>query len=137
MNIENRLLYLAEKASKRGDIPVAAIIMQNGNIISEAYNKRNATNNIFDHAEIIAIKKASKKLKRWNLNDCVMYVSLKPCSMCESIIKQARIDTVYFYIEKPHYKKEYSKVKLEKKNDNQFNSSYQQLLSDFFKKLRN
>lgn len=137
MNIENRLLYLANKASKRGDIPVAAIIVQNDNIISEAYNKRNATNYIFDHAEIIAIKKASRKLKRWNLNDCIMYVSLKPCSMCESIIKQARINTVYYYMEKPNYKKEYSKVKLEKKNDNQFNSSYQQLLSNFFKKLRN
>lgn len=136
MEIENRLLYLAKKASKRGDIPVAAIIVQNSRIIAEAYNKRNITKNIFDHAEIIAVKKASRKLKRWNLNDCIMYVSLKPCSMCESVIKQARINTVYYYMEKPDYKKEYAKVILEKKNNNQFTASYQQLLSDFFKKLR-
>ncbi len=136
MNIDEILYNLARKASKKGEIPVSAIIVKNNKIIAKAYNRKNKTKNILDHAEIIAIKKANKKLHKWNLSDCIMYVTLKPCSMCEQIINQTRISKIYYYLEKPDYKKEYSNVKYLKLDNLEFKSSYQQLLSDFFKKLR-
>lgn len=98
-NYKNILKRLNQKAIENGDIPVSAIIIHNDKIIAKAYNQKYKNNNPFDHAEIIAIKKASKKIKTSNLSECEMYVSLYPCSMCREVIKESKIKKVYYYTE--------------------------------------
>ena len=85
----------AKKANKKNEIPVGAVIVKNGKIISKAYNKKNKTNKVIDHAEILAITKANKKLKNWRLDNCEIYITLEPCPMCASAIEQARISKIY------------------------------------------
>lgn len=87
-------------AIKNGDIPVSCIIVKNNEIISCGYNKKYKNNNPFDHAEIIAIKKACKKLKTTNLSECELYVTLYPCMMCQGAIIEARIKKVYYILNK-------------------------------------
>ena len=106
------LIKLAKRAAEKDEVPVSAIIVKSDKIISKAFNKREKNHNVLDHAEIIAIKQASKKLKDWRLFDCDLYVTLKPCSICENIIKQSRIKHVYYLIDKPETKKEYNKQNL-------------------------
>lgn len=108
--IEKKLLTLAEKAKKIGEIPISALIIKENKIVSCAYNKRQCKNDVTGHAEIIAIRKAAKKLKDWRLNDCELYVTLKPCSMCIEVIKQSRIKNTYYFLEKLSTKKEYNKT---------------------------
>lgn len=118
------------KAYRKNEIPVAAIVVRNGKIISKSYNKRNLTNNPLHHAEIICLVKASKKLKTWKLSDCDMYVTLEPCPMCKSVINEARIRNVYFLSSKSksiHYKTKYSLC---------YNIEFSDLLTSFFKKIR-
>ncbi len=130
------LIKLAQKAASEDEVPVSAIVVKNGKIISKAYNKRNKSKCILGHAEIIAIKKANKKIKDWRLNDCDLYVTLKPCSMCNEVIFQSRIANVYYIIDKPENKKEYKRTYVRKlKNDNQ-SDLYINILSSFFQKKR-
>lgn len=89
-------LKMAELAYIDGDVPVGAIIIKDNKIIAKAYNKREKTKNITDHAELIAIKKACKKIGDWRLNGCTMYVTLEPCAMCKGAISQSRIDKVIY-----------------------------------------
>ena len=96
-NIYCKLLYkLAYKAYKKNEIPVSALIVKNGKVIAKSYNKKNINKNSLLHAEIICLQKAYKKLKRWNLNDCEMYITLEPCDMCKHLIEESRIDNVYY-----------------------------------------
>lgn len=85
----------AQKAYNKLEIPVGAVIVKDGKIISRAHNIKEEKQDTTKHAEIIAIQKASKKLKTWRLNDCEMYVTLEPCSMCAGAIIQSRIKKVY------------------------------------------
>ena len=87
-------------AINNGDIPVSCIILKDNLIISKAYNKKYKNNNPLDHAEIIAIKNACKKLKTTNLMDCTMLVTLKPCDMCKELIKEVRLKNVYYILDK-------------------------------------
>ena len=87
---------LAKKSLSIDEVPVGAVIVQNGKIVARAYNKKETANNPLGHAEIIAINKACKKLKKWRLNDCDIYVTLEPCSMCLSALIQARINCIYY-----------------------------------------
>ncbi len=84
----------AKKSGK--DIPVGAVIVKNGEIISKAVNQREKRQNAIYHAEILAIRRACRKLKNWRLNDCEIYVTLEPCPMCASAILQARIGKIYY-----------------------------------------
>lgn len=86
----------AKKAYKNGDIPVGAVIVKDGIIISKAYNKKHKNNNPLRHAEIIAIDKACKKLGDFRLEGCEMYVTKEPCVMCFGAILSARIDKVCY-----------------------------------------
>lgn len=88
----------AIKAALRADneIAVGAIIVKDGEVISSACNKKEALNDVTAHAEILAIREAAKKLNRWRLEDCEMYVTLEPCPMCAWAIIQSRLKTVYF-----------------------------------------
>ena len=92
----NIALNEAKKSLKYGEVPVGCIIVYKNKIIAKAFNMKERKKCALYHAEIIAIKKASKKIKNWRLNDCDMYVTLKPCPMCSSAIKQSRIKKVYY-----------------------------------------
>ena len=81
----------AGNAYKHNEVPVGAIIVSNGKIIAKGNNQRENSGDVTKHAELIAIRKASKKKKDWRLNDCTMYVTLFPCPMCASAIIQSRI----------------------------------------------
>ena len=89
-----RAIELAKSAI--GEIPVGAVIVKDGNVIAKACNKKEQLNDVTAHAEILAIREAEKKLGRWRLDDCEMYVTLEPCPMCAWAIVNARIKTVYF-----------------------------------------
>ena len=128
----------ALKASKKNEVPVGSVIVQNKKIIARGYNKRIKNNIVISHAEINTLIKAQKKLKDWRLDDCDLYVTLKPCSMCEKIINQSRIRNVYYLVDKKFDNKEYNKTKykqmFEGNKDLEYN--YKELLSDFFKNIR-
>lgn len=135
-NIYNVLIKLANKASKKGEVPVSAIIVKNNKIIAKSYNKREKNSDILGHAEIRVIRKASKKLKTWKLDNCCIYVSLKPCSMCEKIIKESRIRECYYLVDKLNYKKEYNCTKFTKKSELSTEELLKQILRNFFEKKR-
>lgn len=98
--IIEKLKKLNNIALKHGDVPVSCIIVKNNKIIAKEYNKRQKKNSPLAHAEILAIIKATKRIKTWNLNDCELYVTLEPCEMCKSIINEARIKKVYYILNK-------------------------------------
>ena len=132
----NSLLKLAKKASDKGEIPVAAIIEKDGKVIAKAYNKKHCANIPVYHAEILAIKKACRKLKTWHLDDCSMYVTLEPCPMCYYAIVESRIKNVYYMLDSKYYDSINNKLNKTEKIK-VANDEYLQLLQDFFKKLRN
>ena len=85
----------ARKAYNKLEVPVGAVIVKDGKVIARAYNQKEMKKDTINHAEILAIKKASKKLESWRLVDCDMYVTLEPCSMCAGALIQSRIRKVY------------------------------------------
>ncbi len=85
----------ARKAEKILEVPVGAVIVKDNKIIARAYNQKETKYDTTKHAEIMAIQKASKKLKSWRLTDCEMYVTLEPCPMCVGALIQSRIKKVY------------------------------------------
>ena len=84
----------AKKAYKLDEVPIGCVIVQNDKIIARGYNRRNTDKNTLAHAELSAIKKASKKTGDWRLEDCTMYVTLEPCQMCAGAIVQSRLGKV-------------------------------------------
>jgi tRNA(adenine34) deaminase len=85
---------LAKKAYENGDVPIGCVIVYEDKIIGRGYNRRNKDKTTLAHAEILAIKKASKFMGDWRLEGCRMYVTLEPCQMCAGAILQARIPEV-------------------------------------------
>ena len=81
----------AKKAYALGEVPIGCVIVYNGQIIGRGYNRRTIDKNVLAHAEIVAIKKACKKMGDWRLEDCTMYVTLEPCQMCSGAIVQSRM----------------------------------------------
>ena len=84
----------AKKAYRLDEVPIGCVIVQNDKIIARGYNRRNTDKNTLAHAELSAIKKASKKTGDWRLEDCTMYVTLEPCQMCAGSIVQSRLGKV-------------------------------------------
>ena len=84
----------AKKAYALDEVPIGCVIVQDNKIIARGYNRRNTDKNALAHAEISAIKKASKKTGDWRLEDCTMYVTLEPCQMCAGAIVQSRMKKV-------------------------------------------
>ena len=84
----------AKKAKALDEVPIGCVIVHDGKIIARGYNRRNTDKNTLSHAELNAIRKASKKLGDWRLEGCTMYVTLEPCQMCAGALVQSRIDEV-------------------------------------------
>ena len=91
----------AKKAYKLGEVPIGCVIVYEGKIIGRGYNRRNTDKTPLAHAEISAIKKATKFMKDWRLEGCKLYVTLEPCQMCSGAIVQARIPEVIMAAENP------------------------------------
>ena len=89
-----KALQVAAKSGR--DIPVGAVIVKNGRIIAQAHNEKESKNDATAHAEILAIRAASRELNSWRLNGCDLYVTLEPCPMCMWAIIQSRIENLYF-----------------------------------------
>ncbi len=135
----------AEKANKNNEVPIGCVIVKDGKIIGRGYNRRMKDKNTLSHAELNAIKKASKKLKDWRLDDCEMYVTTEPCQMCSGAIVQARIKKVYIGCMNPKagcagsimnllQMDEFNhKVEIE---SGVLESECSEILKNFFKKLR-
>ena len=87
-------LRQAKKAYALGEVPIGCVIVHEGKIIGRGYNRRNTEKSTLAHAEIQAIRKASKVVGDWRLEDCTMYITLEPCQMCAGAIVQARIPKV-------------------------------------------
>ena len=93
----------AKKAYKLEEVPVGCVIVYQDKILAKSHNTRHKTKSVFDHAELIAIKKASKKINSWILEDCEMYVTLEPCLMCASTIIQSRIKRIIYAANEPKF----------------------------------
>ena len=135
----------AKKAASIGEVPIGCVIVYQDKIIGRGYNRRMVDKNTLSHAELNAIKKASKKLDDWRLDDCELYVTNEPCQMCAGAIVQARIKKVYIgcmnpkagcagsimnllQVDKFNHQVEMEKGILEEECSN--------LLKDFFRNLR-
>lgn len=84
----------ARKAAKIDEVPIGCVIVYEDKIIARGYNRRNTDKNTLAHAELTAIRKASKKTGDWRLEDCTMYITLEPCQMCAGAIVQSRMKEV-------------------------------------------
>lgn len=138
-------LRLAKKAAKLSEVPIGCVLVKDGTVIARGYNRRNTDKTTLAHAEIAVIKKASKVLADWRLEDCTLYVTLEPCPMCAGAIVQARIPRVVagcmnpkagcagsvlnlFYVPGLNHKVDFTKNVLEKECSD--------LLQEFFRELR-
>jgi len=130
--IIKQLIEEAKKSLKTDDVPVGAIIIENGKILSKAHNTREKTHKITGHAEINAIEKACKIKKTWHLEGCELYVTLEPCKMCLEVIKQAKIKKIK-YLSNQEKKVKESQIEMIKLETVE-NSS--ELLKEFFKNKR-
>ena len=130
--IYDELDKLIDKAVKKNEVPIAALMVKEGKIIAKAYNKVNKSNNILDHAEIICIRKASKKLHNWRLNDCELYVTLEPCDMCREVIKKSREGKVYYILSQNEHETEKDSEYIKLEDD----ANIKNKLVEFFKQKR-
>lgn len=134
----NELINLSKKSLKKSEVPIAALITdENGKIISKAHNTRNIKQQTINHAEILAITKANKKLKSWRLNKCTLYVTIEPCDMCKSVIKESRIQNVYYLLPRLPEKNQYNKTIFNKLKDmSEKEGKYQEIINKFWKNKR-
>lgn len=91
-----RALDLAKQAAALGEIPVGAVVVKDGAIVGEGYNRRETDRDATAHAEMLAIREACQRLNTWRLTGCTLVVTLEPCPMCTGAILQSRVDTVVF-----------------------------------------
>ena len=135
----------AKKAYAKLEVPIGAVIVKNGKIIARGHNQKEEKADTTMHEEIIAIKKASKKIGAWRLNGCEMYVTLEPCPMCAGAIINARLDKIYIGTmdEKngacgsvtnvlEEYKQNYSV----QKEEDIYQKECEEIVKKFFKELR-
>ena len=134
------LVQLMNKAYDINEVPVAALVVKDGNIIGRGFNQRIHKCSVLGHAEVIAIEEAEQALGDWRLSDCDLYVTLEPCNMCKEIIKESRIKNVYYITKKLNFKKGFYKTnicscddKLDKTKIEKINNK----LSEFFERKTN
>ncbi len=135
----------AKKAAALEEVPIGCVIVCDGKIIARGYNRRNIDKNTLSHAELNAIRKASKKLGDWRLEGCTMYVTLEPCQMCAGALVQSRIDEVVIGCMNPKAGCAGSVLNLlqvegfnhqVKITENVLQEECSSMLSDFFRSLR-
>lgn len=131
----------AQKAYDKLEIPVGAVIVKNGRIISRAHNLKETKQTATAHAEILAIQKANKKLNNWRLVDCDIYVTLEPCDMCMGAILSSRIKNIYIGTLDPKKKEKIDINKYKEEYDTNIEYGIMQekseeILKNFFKNLR-
>lgn len=138
-------LNLAGLSFKNGDVPIGAVVVYDNEIIGRGYNRKELLNDATEHAEIMALKEASKYLNSYHLEDCDLYVTLEPCVMCSGAIINFRIGNVYIGAKNQRFGTCGSMINL---HDMDFNhktnvefgimeSECSNLISEFFKTLRN
>ena len=134
----NEALKYAKTACGKDEVPIACVITKDNKILSKGYNKRERTKDATAHAEILAIKKACKKLKSWRLSDCILYVTLQPCTMCFGAILNARIKKVVYGAKDLSYAYDADKINLNHKTELVYleNSECARILSDYFSNKR-
>ena len=129
----------AKKAYQIDEVPIGTVIVKDNKIISKAYNKKEKKKLVTQHAEIIAIEKACKKLKTWHLDDCELYTTLEPCLMCSGAIIQSRIKKIYCSVKNDN--NDFQKIVIE----NNYNANIEyglyekeslDLIQSFFNKKR-
>lgn len=134
----NLALKQALKAYKKQEVPIGAIIVKNGKIISKAYNKKENKQITTKHAEIIAIERACKKLKTWHLDGCEIYTTMEPCLMCYGAIEQSRISKIYYGLKNMNFGFK-SKYNIETKLqvcECKISNEYIDYIKSFFKEKR-
>ena len=135
----------AKKAYALGEVPIGCVIVYEGKIIGRGYNRRTIDKNVIAHAEMMAIRKACRKMNDWRLEDCTMYVTLEPCQMCSGAIVQSRMKKVVIGCMNP--KAGCAGSVLDMFHEDGFNHQVEtevglmgdicsQMLKDFFKELR-
>lgn len=136
-------IAIEESKKSEKDVPVGAVIVKDGKIISKAHNTKEVENDSTAHAEINALRIAQKFLKTWHLDDCEMYVTLEPCPMCAWAIMQSRIKTVYFGSYDAKYGGFSTKIDLKAVSEYKpevyggiMESECDEILKEFFSKLR-
>ena len=107
MTADERFMRLAIKEAKKAaaedEVPVGAVIVKEGVVIARAHNKKERNGCALDHAETIAIRKATKKVGNWWLEGCTLYVTLEPCAMCAGAIVNSRLDRVVYGAKDPRF----------------------------------
>lgn len=136
----------AKQAFDSNEVPIGAVIVKDNKVIGYGYNQKEKKQSVVEHAEIIAIRMAEQTLNNWRLNDCDIYVSLDPCPMCASAIKQARIKNVYSAVSNSDennlkiitniFTKDHTNPEVEFKTNLSVDKS-KELLNKFFEKQRN
>ncbi len=136
----------AKKAMMMNEVPVGAVLVKDNKVIARAYNQKELYNSVTKHAEILVVEKASVELNNWRLDGCDIYITLEPCPMCASAIKQARISNVYYglsnkdlnnsNIMKAIFEKDSTNPKVNY-NCGYFKKDIAEMMNNFFKKQRN
>jgi tRNA(adenine34) deaminase len=138
-------IELAKQAAKKGEVPVGAVIVKDNKIIAQEFNQKETKADPTAHCEMICIQSAAKKLGKWRLTDCEIYVSLEPCAMCAGAIAAARLKSLFFSCLDPKMggvisnlnilndKSIHHKIKVDY---GLFANESSQLLKDFFKQKR-
>jgi tRNA(adenine34) deaminase len=136
----------AVRAARHDDVPIGAIIVKNGKIIARAENRVQKNQDPTNHAEMIAIRSAAKKLEKKFLDGCEIYVTLEPCAMCATAISFARIKKVIYAADDPKggginygakvYETDGHLFRPEIGKDSVYSDTSSKMLKDFFKKLR-
>lgn len=131
----NLALKEAKKSYKKGEIPVGTVVVLNNKIIAKAHNRVEKKKNFFNHAEILALTKATKKIKNWRLNNCTLYTTMEPCMMCCGAIMHSRIKKIVYGVKNEKYGYT-SHLKNTKIVANVCEYDCKSLIQNFFKKIR-
>ena len=131
-NYINEIIKESNISLTNKDIPIGAIVVKDGNIIGRGHNERVEVPDVTNHAEIMAIREAEKYINDWRLDGCDLYVTLYPCDMCLEVIKAARVDNIYYLLDKDN-KNKYEGTTINKLINNEIEDEYREKLSTFFK----
>jgi tRNA(adenine34) deaminase len=131
-NFIDEIIKEANISLSNKDIPIGAIVVKDGNIIGRGHNERVDVPDVTNHAEIMAIREAEKAINDWRLDGCDLYVTLYPCDMCLEVIKAARVDNIYYLLDKDN-KNKYEGTVINKLINNEIEEEYKEKLSTFFK----